>query len=136
MVITKEYTRSTLDSVITRSPGEDNGNPLQYSCLENPHRLRSLAGYSSWGCKESDRVDFHFTSLHGDHPGEGSYTGANPFSWPCILTDINRVEATADTGEQLTACPCFRAALVLQQMSKQTRSCVSRTPPLPRAASR
>ena len=29
-----------------RSPGEENGNPLQYSCLENPHGQRSLAGYS------------------------------------------------------------------------------------------
>ena len=27
-----------------RSPGEWNGNPLQYSCLENPHGQRSLAG--------------------------------------------------------------------------------------------
>ena len=25
-----------------RSPGEGNGNPLQYSCLENPHGQRSL----------------------------------------------------------------------------------------------
>ena len=25
-----------------RSPGEGNGNPLQYSCLENPLRQRSL----------------------------------------------------------------------------------------------
>jgi len=32
-----------------RSPGEGNGNPLQYSCLENPHERRSLAGYSLWG---------------------------------------------------------------------------------------
>ena len=37
-----------------RSPGEGNGNPLQYSCLENPHGQRSLAGYSLWGHKESD----------------------------------------------------------------------------------
>ena len=29
-----------------RSPGEGNGNPLQYSCLENSHGQRSLAGYS------------------------------------------------------------------------------------------
>ena len=29
------------------SPGEGNGNPLQYSCPENPmHGQRSLAGYS------------------------------------------------------------------------------------------
>ena len=27
-----------------RSPGEGNGNPLQYSCLENPHGQRSLVG--------------------------------------------------------------------------------------------
>ena len=31
-----------------RSPGEGNGNPLQYSCLEYPHGQRSLAGYSPW----------------------------------------------------------------------------------------
>ena len=35
-----------------RSPGEGNGNSLQYSCLENPHGLRSLVGYSPWGLKE------------------------------------------------------------------------------------
>ena len=29
-----------------RSPGGGNGNPFQYSCLENPHGQRSLAGYS------------------------------------------------------------------------------------------
>ena len=40
-----------------RSPGEGNGNPLQYSCLENPHGQRSLVEYSSWGCKESDRTE-------------------------------------------------------------------------------
>ena len=28
-----------------RSPGGGHGNPLQYSCLENPHEWKSLAGY-------------------------------------------------------------------------------------------
>ena len=37
-----------------RSPGGGNGYPLQYSCLENSHGQRSLAGYNSWGCKASD----------------------------------------------------------------------------------
>ena len=32
-----------------RSPGGENGNPLQYSCLENPMDRRSLTGYSTWG---------------------------------------------------------------------------------------
>ena len=40
-----------------RSPGEGNGNPLQYSCLENPHGKRSLVGYSPWGRKESDMTE-------------------------------------------------------------------------------
>ena len=36
-----------------RSPGGGHGNPLQYSCLENPHGQRSLAGYSPWGHNQS-----------------------------------------------------------------------------------
>ena len=38
------------------SPGGRHGNPLQYSCLENPHGQRSLAGYSPWGHKELDTI--------------------------------------------------------------------------------
>ena len=34
--------------------GGGHGNPLQYSCLENPRGQINLAGYSSWGRKESD----------------------------------------------------------------------------------
>ena len=34
-----------------RSPGEGNGNPLQYSCLRESHGQRSLAGYSPWDRK-------------------------------------------------------------------------------------
>ena len=40
-----------------RSPGEGNGNPLQYSCLENLHGQKGLVGHSSWGQKESDRTE-------------------------------------------------------------------------------
>ena len=39
-----------------RSPGEGHGNPLQCSCLENPHGERSLAGSSPWGCKSQRRL--------------------------------------------------------------------------------
>ena len=42
-----------------RSPGGGHGNPLQYSCLENPHGQRSLAGYSPWGRTESDGATKH-----------------------------------------------------------------------------
>ena len=37
-----------------RSPGGGHGNPLQYSCLENPQGQRSLEGYSR---KESDMAE-------------------------------------------------------------------------------
>ena len=49
-----------------RSPGEGNGNPLQYSCLENSMD-RSLAGYSPWGRKESDITRWLSLSLHQIH---------------------------------------------------------------------
>ena len=45
-----------------RSPGEGNGNPLQYSCLEKSHGLRSLAGHSPWSHKElamTERLSHH-----------------------------------------------------------------------------
>ena len=38
-------------------PGGGHGNLLQYSCLENPHGQRSLAGYSSRGHKELDTTE-------------------------------------------------------------------------------
>ena len=37
-----------------RSPGGGNGNPLQYSCLENPTDSGTWGDYSPWGSKESD----------------------------------------------------------------------------------
>ena len=40
-----------------RSPGGGHDNPLQYSCLENPHGQRSLVGYSPWGHKELDMTE-------------------------------------------------------------------------------
>ena len=45
------------------SPGEGNGNPLQYSFLENPHVQRILVGYSPWGCQDSDTSEWLALSL-------------------------------------------------------------------------
>ena len=46
-----------------RSPGEGNGNPLYYSCLENLHGQRILAGYSPQGRKEWDTTEWLMLSL-------------------------------------------------------------------------
>ena len=40
-----------------RFPGEGNGNPLQYSCLENPHGQRKLEGYGLQVRKEQDMTE-------------------------------------------------------------------------------
>ena len=40
-----------------RSPGEGNGNPFQYSCLEKSHGRRNLVGYSPRGHRESDTME-------------------------------------------------------------------------------
>ena len=37
---------------LRRSRGGRHGNPLQYSCLENPHGQKNLVGYSPRGPKE------------------------------------------------------------------------------------
>ena len=46
-----------------RSPGGGNCYPPQYSCLENPHGQRSLAGYSPCG----RRVGHNWVTKHSSH---------------------------------------------------------------------
>ena len=58
-----------------RPPGEGNDNPLQYSCLEKSHGLRSLIDYSPWDSKESDiteQLHFHFHFSPGGARGKDS----------------------------------------------------------------
>ena len=40
-----------------RSPGERNGNPLQYSCLENSMDRGAWRAYSPWGLRELDMTE-------------------------------------------------------------------------------
>ena len=56
-VPSRDFTRST--GLIPGRESKRGGhcNPLQYSCLENPHRQRSPGGYSPWGYKESDTTE-------------------------------------------------------------------------------
>ena len=45
-------------------PGEGNGNPFQYSCLENSmDRGAWQATYSPWSCKEVDMTERLILSL-------------------------------------------------------------------------
>ena len=53
--------RETLER-LGKCPGGGHGNPLQYSCLENPRGHRGLAGHSPWGCKELDGTQWLSTA--------------------------------------------------------------------------
>ena len=94
-----------------RSPGEGNGNPLQYSCLENPMDKRILAGYNPWYRRESDTTDHSRVVLCSGtigsqgkasackagnpgsipglvrSPGEGN---SNPLQYPCLENPMDR----------------------------------------------
>ena len=50
---------------LERSPGEGSSYPHQHSCLQNFHGLRSLVGYSPWGCKELDKTEWTLACLQG-----------------------------------------------------------------------
>ena len=64
------------------SSGEGNGNPHQYSCLENPLGQRSLVGYRPWGCKESDLTEYTQTHINPRSRHSGKYRQNMPPSTP------------------------------------------------------
>ena len=87
-----------------RCPGGGHGNPLQYSCLENPQGQRSLASYRPWGLKELDTTEQLSTAQH-----TGIYT------------------KKTKTLIQKDACtPMFRAALLIITKIWKQLKCPSR----------
>ena len=67
---------------LERSPGGGHGYSLQYSCLENPHRQRSLAGYNPWGHKESDTTE---------QPSTASTAPSSTRNWENCVTDCSQI---------------------------------------------
>ena len=61
-----------------RSPGGGHGNPLQYSCLENPHGQRCLADRSPWGRKESGTTEQLSTAWHSRSTTKSKVNFKNP----------------------------------------------------------
>ena len=54
---------SNIVLLIHHTPGGGHGNPLQYSCLENPHGQRSLEDYSPGCRKELDMIE-RLSTIH------------------------------------------------------------------------
>ena len=60
--VVKNQLASAGEAGLGRPPGERNVNPLQYFLPGKSPGQRSLAGYSSWGYKESDMTEHAYTA--------------------------------------------------------------------------
>ena len=74
--------------------GEGNGNPLQYSCLENFNRGAWWSTKTpSWGCKESDTTEWlTHTCTISSHIHICTHIYLSPFIWSCKLRHIKIFE--------------------------------------------
>jgi len=112
------------DAREARSPGEENGNPLQYSCLENP-----MDGGAWWaavhGVAKSRTWLSHFTTLLREAssvPGLGRSSGAgngNPLQYSCLENPVDRgtwwsPEGESDTTEWLSIVQVHYGILQLE----------------------
>ena len=76
------------------SAGGKHFNPLQYSCLENPHGQRSLAGCSSWSCKELDMTERlstatqHMTIISFNSFTRNKFTSAHCNTHPHLIPTL------------------------------------------------
>ena len=91
-------------TVILRVPNPRGGhdNPLQYSCLENPHGQRSLVGHSPWGfrvrhdwaikhstAQESWKIYFVYSTLRIQWQVMSPWGGRGPLAELNHTTEIN-----------------------------------------------
>ena len=94
-----------------RSPGGGHGNPLQYSCLENPQGQRSLVGYSPWSHKESDTTEWLSTAQHSTAQHSTPVTGlVKRLSWKEPNSDVYRGRFPTPTRNSQTpdGCPLIQ----------------------------
>ena len=84
-----------------RSPGEGNGSPLQYSCLENPMDKRSLAGYCQWDHKNRTWLSNYITTIIIFQwlSNKMSFpSGASVKNLPANAGDLRDVDSTPGSG--------------------------------------
>ena len=65
-----------------RSPGGGHGNPLQYSCLKNPHGQRTMDGYSPRGHRGPGLTE-QLSAAHSTAHSRATLTGY--FSSPELI---------------------------------------------------
>ena len=94
-----------------------NGNPFQYSFLENSMNQRSLMGYSSWSHKESDTTE-RLTlalSLVGTHSGSSCLSNlciTICCMWTFLMTGLGKTGSFLFCWSQLNSIFSLRSSMV------------------------
>ena len=89
-----------------RSPGEGNGNPLQYSCLENPMDGGAWSATVHGVAKSQTRLSDFTHSLRLFCKGTGSFYNSNcsvqvpvsQLSWSVLIVNIHPFDCTHRSG--------------------------------------
>ena len=106
-----------------RCPGEGNGNPLQYSCLENPMDGGAWVGKSQTGLSSSRRGSLRPVSyLGGLRTGEllpncpiHPLLSSVPHASSCLLSSRNDARAGHPAASGLVPAPHHRLHLHLEE---------------------
>ena len=90
----KEYACNAGDpgsvSELGRSPGERNGNPLQYSCLENSMEKRAWWATVHGVTKSQTQLsDYHTQCISGESVDFKDKTNKIAIKVSCFLSEIN-----------------------------------------------
>ena len=101
-----------------RSPGVGNGNPLQYSCLENPTEKPWGWGYSPWGRKELDTTKHTFLSVVHEHLSLKLMRNLH------VILTISSLPLPSRQGWQNAACQVLGASVKGEKQRKR-QNCFS-----------
>ena len=82
---------------------EDNGNHLQYSCLENPVGQRSWAGYSPWDLKGSDTTEWLKHNNNGTEVQDLNSLTINLYSSQNKTIEISEMNESVQSSDNILA---------------------------------
>ena len=84
------------------------GNPLQYTCLENPRVQRRLVGCNPRGRKESDTTDW-LSTAHSIVLGSYYWNSVSDMLWEFVRTYEMVTSVAQKTYNVLLGCPLKEA---------------------------